>query len=456
MKTRFILTLITLLAFIPGKDASCQEQFSLKRCLDYALDNNQSLQKDRLGLQTSALSKKELIGSLLPQINASSGITRNIQKTTFAMPNFVNSMMPEPMRDPNAAKYMVVTMGMDLSANWGASLTQQIINFSLFNALSITEATAEMAGLGVEMSEDDVIAQTATFFYNAQVLEYALSQFDESISLMDKTLSILKVNEENGIVRKVDLDRVTVAKTNLETQRSSMVQALEVQKKLLKLQMGFPMEDEIEITTIDIDLMERQLRNSACPPFDIERLLPFKLMQQQKKMADLQYKSAVYETLPAVALTANYSMNYMGDQFKGETFYHFPVSMVALNLRMPIFTGMSKTAKVKKAKVEMLKAEKDEQMLRQSLAMNHSNSQMQLEQQLRTIESQHKNKDLAEEVYGVTELNFGEGISSLSDVLNASSSLIEAQMNYVNALSNGMKAYIDLKKADGSIKEIKQ
>ena len=56
----------------------------------------------------------------------------------------------------------------------------------------------------------------------------------------------------------------------------------------------------------------------------------------------------------------------------------------------------------------------------------------------------------------VTESNYNEGLANLSDVLNASSSLIEAQMNYVNALSSGMKAYIDLKKADGSIKEIKQ
>lgn len=456
MRKKFILTAITLLVLIPGSDLFGQEQFTLKRCIDYAVENNESLQKDRLGLQTSALSKKELIGSLLPQISGSAGLTRNIDKTTFAMPNFINSMMPAAMQDPNAAKYMVVSMGMDWSANWGASLTQQIINFSLFNALSITNAASEMAELGVEMSENDVIAQTATLFYNAQVLEYAISRFDESIGLMDKTLEILKVNQENGIMRKVDVDRVTVARTNLVTQRGSMAQALDIQKNLLKLQMGFPMTDAIEIAPLDIDRMETKLRNSSYNPFDVESLLPFKMIQQQKNMADLQYKSAMFETLPAVVLVANYSMNYMGDEFKGETFYHFPVSMITLNLKMPIFTGLSKTAKVKKARIEIQKADKDEAALRQALTMGHGNAQMQLEQQMRAIDAQHQNKDLAEEVYKVTDFNFGEGISSLSDVLNASSSLIEAEMNYVNALSGGMKAYIDLKKADGTIKDIKQ
>ena len=56
----------------------------------------------------------------------------------------------------------------------------------------------------------------------------------------------------------------------------------------------------------------------------------------------------------------------------------------------------------------------------------------------------------------MTEFNYGEGISSLSDVLNATSSLIEAQMNYVNALSGCMSAYIELKKTDGTIGEINQ
>lgn len=456
MRKHQLLSILAVIAALSGTEAFCQEPFSLKQCLDYAVLNNQSLQKDRLGLETAVQSKRELLGSLLPQVNASSGLTYNIQKTTIAMPNFVNSMMPEAMRDPNADKYMTVTMGMDYSANWGASLTQQLLNFSLFNALAITDATAQMSELGVEMSENDIIAQTATLYYNIQVLKYAVSQFDESIGLMDRTLGILNVNKDNGLMRKVDVDRVTVAKTNLETERTSMAQALEIQKNLLKLQMGYPMDDDIDVSPLDIDGMEGQLRASAYPVFEIDRLLPYRLMEKQKDLMRLQYKSAVAETLPSLALTANYSMNYMGDQFKGESLYHFPVSMVSLNFRMPIFTGFSKSAKVKKAKIEMMKAQKDEEMLTQSLAMSHSNAQMQLEQQLRSIDSQHRNKELAEEVFNVTEYNFSEGISSLSDVLNASSSLIEARMNYVNAMSNCMKAYIDLKKANGTISEIKQ
>lgn len=351
---------------------------------------------------------------------------------------------------------MTVTMGMDNTANWGASLSQQIVNFALFNAVSITKVAGEMAELGVETTESDVIAQTASLYYSAQALAYAVKQFDESLLLLDRTLGILEANKENGLVRQIDVDRVSVSKSNLETQRGSMERALEVQKNLLKLQMGFPMAETIRIPEIDTDRMENQLYSAALPAFDLTRMLPYKMLKARQAMLGKQYKSVVYEALPVVTFGANYSMNYMGDHFHGETFRHFPVSMVSLNLRMPIFSGTSWNAKLKKARIELLKSEADERMLEQSLTMGQDNARRQLEQQLRSIESQKRNKALAEDVYHVTETNFQEGISSLSDLLNASSSLIQAQMNYVNTLGECMKAYIDLKQAVGTIHDLKQ
>ncbi len=457
MKLNILTLALALLALaVCGLEAGGQEAYSLKQCLEYALAHNNALAKDRLELAIAAQSKREVVGALLPQVSASSGWTRNLQKATIAMPNFINAMLPERQRDPNAPKYMTVTMGMDYTANWGAGLNQQLVNFALFNAVSIAKVAGEMAELGVEMTESDVIAQTATLYYGAQALSYAVGQFDESVALLDRTLRILEADRESGLMRQVDVDRVSVSKSNLETQRGAMERTLELQKNLLKLQMGFPMSDSIRIPAIDPDRMEKQLYSAAIPVFDVTCMLPYKILKAKQMMLERQYRSTVYEALPVVTFGANYSMNYMGDHFSGETFHHFPVSMLTLNLRMPLFTGLSRTAKIKKARIELQQSEADERMLTQSLAMGEDNARRQLEQQLRSIASQKRNKALAEEVYRVTESNFKEGISSLSDLLNASSSLVQARMNYVNALGESMKAYIDLKKAVGTIQDLKQ
>ena len=454
MKRKLICLTFALLPVVALAQGPEGKPLSLKECLDYSTQNNIALQKDRLGIEEAEQSRREIVGSLLPQLNASAGYTYNIQKTTIAMPNFVNSMMPEPMRDPNAPKYMTVTMGMDLSANWGVSLTQQILNFSLFNAVGIAKAGEEMAKLGADADMDDLLTKTATLYYNAQVLQYAIGLFDENLAVMERMSNIMEVSRDNGIVRKVDADRISVTKTNLETERLSMERAFDVQKNLLKLQMGFPMDEDISLEPLDIEQLETVIMREGLKEFTVEDQLPFKMLKQQQNMLGLQKKSAIGETLPMLSLSANYSQNYMGDHFYGETFHHFPVSMVSLNLRVPLFTGMSKNAKIKKAGIQLEKAQLDEKMLVQSLTMAHSNAKMQFEQNRSTIESQKRNKDLAQDVMVVTEKNYNEGISTLSDLLNASSSLIQAQMNYINALNSSVKAYLDLKKADGTINEI--
>ena len=446
--------IIALLFLIPLSSRGQEGPLSLKRCLDYTLENNAALQKDRISLEAAEQSRKEVIGSLHPQLNASGTFTYNIQKTAIAMPNFVNSMMPEPMRDPNADKYMTVTMGMDLSANWGLQLSQQILNFSLFNALSMANAGKEMSAIGIEADKEDIIAKTATLYYNAQVLEYSMSLFDESLAVMDRLSGVMEANRSIGLVRNVDADRIAVTKMNLETEKSSLAQALEIQKNLLKLQMGFPMDSAISIEPFNAENVENAIFLATAGDCVIEDQLPFRMVKQQEEMLRLQRKAAVSEVLPMVSLSATYSMNYMGDHFYGETFHKFPVSMVSVNLRMPLFTGMSKTAKIKKAGLEMEKAIHDERMLAQSLTMGWNNARMQMEQNRATINSQKRNRELAADVLRVTESNYNEGLANLSDVLNASSSLVQAQMNYINALNSCVKSYIDLRKANGTIKEL--
>ncbi len=453
MKFSTTIALVSLLGLV-ASTVSAQEMLSLRECLDYAVEHNLELQKDKLSNAAARQSVRGVAGALMPQVSASAGIGYNIRKTTIAMPNFVNSLLPEAMRDPNAPKYMTVTMGMDYNANWGATLSQQIVNFQLFNALDIARLGVLMSETEEEIDREELIAQVASLYYSIQVLGYAVECYGESIALMDKMLRILQANEENGLSRPVDIRQIEVNRTNLESEKESVVQAIMIQKNLLKLRMGFPVDEEIEVRKMNVDDMEAQIFKTNGRGFHARGLLPFRMFMNRQKMLDLQYRAAVYETLPTLSLGATYSMNYMGDSFSGETFRHFPVSAVSLNFRLPIFTGLSKTANIRKARIERQSSQLDESMLTQSLSMAYGNALSALDQNLKTVESQKRNREMARELFEVVEINYREGLAPLSDLLNADAALVRSQMNYVNALGGCMKAYIELKKAEGTINEI--
>ena len=172
-------------------------------------------------------------------------------------------------------------------------------------------------------------------------------------------------------------------------------------------------------------------------------------------MAQLQERAKKYEYLPTLSLALNLQYNQMSDQlFGGTTNYGYPTAMIGLSLRMPIFSGLTRLAKVRESHLDLLKAQEDLHALDQSLRMAHLNASLKLKDTQRTISLQEDNKALAEQVFDLAQKNYNLGVASLSDVLNASQSLVQAQMSYANALGDYMKAYIDLKKSKGEIRDL--
>ena len=104
--------------------------------------------------------------------------------------------------------------------------------------------------------------------------------------------------------------------------------------------------------------------------------------------------------------------------------------------------------------MDLLKTQEDLRSLDQSLRMAHLNASLKLQDTQRTIALQKENQTLATQVFDLAQQNFTLGVASLSDVLNASQSLVQAQMTYANALGDYIKAYIDLKKSKGEIRDL--
>ncbi|MDY0200930.1 MAG: TolC family protein [Tenuifilaceae bacterium] len=455
IRTKVFILIFLVNALMLKAQAQAQEAYNLQNCISYALENNSNLKKSRLDLDKSLESRREILGSLLPQVSGVGSVNYNMKKAKFVMPNFVNEMMPPAMQDPNAQKYMTIEMGTNYSSGLGASLNQQILNFPLFNALEIAKTIESMANLGVESKEEEIIAQTANLFYAIQSTAYAAEQFEQSLKLIDRMLVTMEASYQNGLIKKVDVDRLKVNRVNLSTQQSAIKNAIDIQKNLLRLQMGISMNQPLEVEPIDLSVFEQKAETIQPAGFELNQLLPAQLLQQQQKIGQLQVKSVKSELLPTLMLGVNYQYNILGDNlFDSENSYTYPSSVIGLNLRIPIFTGMSKRAKLKGAQIELMKLKEDEQSLSLSLSMAYQNALIKLNDSKQTIEAQHQNMTLAKEVYHITEENYQQGLASMSDVLNANSSLIQSQVSYADALNSYMKAHIALRQANGTIREL--
>ena len=95
---------------------------------------------------------------------------------------------------------------------------------------------------------------------------------------------------------------------------------------------------------------------------------------------------------------------------------------------------MLKTLAIQRAQLESEKIVLQQQELERSIGLEVSNARIQYSNALENLDSQQKNRALAERIYQTTQVKYREGVGSSVEVSQAEQSLYDTQRNYLQAL----------------------
>jgi outer membrane protein TolC len=167
--------------------------------------------------------------------------------------------------------------------------------------------------------------------------------------------------------------------------------------------------------------------------------------------ADKENNVSAY--LPTLSFYANYNYQAMRNQFnifaKDQDWYNN--SAIGLELKIPIFSGFSRYAKVEQSALNIEKEKENLRQNEQSIYVDVSNKTHEYNNAISNIQIEKDNMNLAESVYKNTQLDFAQGASSSLDLTQAERSLVEAQNNYYTRLQSLYIARLDLEKAQGTL-----
>jgi len=441
MNIRKILT-VAIVGLWGIHAASAQEPLTLKKALQYALENNESIKKAYLDVEGGKHQVAEVRANALPQVEGSAALNYNpvIGKLVFAGQS--------------------VTIGQPWDSRFGAQLSQQVFNQQVFTGLKAAQATSDYYRLAANMTEEQVIETVASNYYQILVNREQLSVIDTNLKNIRVINEIVSNQYQNGLAKKIDVDRIKVNITNLENQREELINGVSLLENQLKFSMGMPIETQITLAEEELKEVP-ELGDFAEDSSRLDRLIELQLLNKQLELLDLQYKANKAEYFPTLSLVSNYNYTTMTDKFgylyknsESPIAATFGAAVVGLNLRIPIFNGFATRARMGKAKVDYLKAEQDLFNMKQSLNLANENAKIQLKNALNTIRSQRENMQLAQEVYESTQNNYNNGLAALTDLLDTENALTQAQNSYTQALLNYKIAEIQLKKSNGQIKSL--
>jgi outer membrane protein TolC len=251
---------------------------------------------------------------------------------------------------------------------------------------------------------------------------------------------------EVGMASRLDLLRAEVRLANLKPpliQARNNVAVAELSlKTLLGLDVVQPVEvtGEMTYTPVDINL-EESLAKAVLNRPELSQL------QYQKQMAGEMIKIAKADYLPTIALSGNY--NTWADRFafgknNWQSFYAFN-----LVLSIPLFNGLQTPAKVAESQALIREIEFTEKGLVNNIKFEVQAASLTLNNAQEAFLSQEKNIDAAQESVRVAELNYGEGLITITDLGAAQVALSEARINYLRAIYEYTVSLAQLEKAVG-------
>ncbi|MDP2161684.1 MULTISPECIES: TolC family protein [Flavobacterium] len=439
-------TIFMLIAFTLSVNAQEVKMLSLKDAINYALQNKSEAIKANLAVENSEYQIQEVRSQALPQISANGNLTYNpiIQQTVIDGASF---------GQPGTT--IQAEFGQKWTSVAGVSLTQNIFNQQVFTGLKAAKTTREFYKINKDLTDEQVIERVANAYYQVYLQRQKLTVIENNLKNTTKVKEIIKNLFDNGLAKKIDLDRITVTLNNITTTRQQLLNAVEVQENALKFYMGMPMDEKITIPDSEVEVTPLQLEESANTALRSE----YKLLESQKSLLELNKQAMKSLYYPTLSLTAGYNYIGQGPQMPwgarpSDKVYWSDFSSVGLNLNIPIFTGFGTRAKVRQADIDVREAEADLADTKLSLDLAYKNAKTQIENSLITIENQRQNVTLAQEVLDNTQNNYVNGLATLTDLLDAENSLVESQNNYNNALLEYKLAEIQLIKSKGELKTL--
>jgi outer membrane protein len=413
--------------------------YTLEAAIDFALKHNYNHQKNQLEKSITYEKTQEVLTQGFPKVNGSLAYQNQFIVPTSVIPG-----------DAFGAPGQLIPVKFGISNTMNASLGLQQLIFDGRYLVGVQARTSikELANLQVKMSERDVKVLISKSYFQAVAANKSLKSLRESKSVMDKLYDQTNKTYKQGLIEELDVERLQY---NVKTIENAIL-VLETQNQLalsaLKLNMGFPMEDSLQIAEDITHILNEAFLQSSFVD-NLENRLEYKLAEQSVLLKKYDLKQMRFSALPSLYGAANYGYNSFSDRFNffNNTWYNFGNFGIQANI--PIFDGFTRKSQVTQAKLSLEKAELDKVNLFQALKIENMNTIMTLRNSMNEYKNQKDILKLSEKIEHKTQVKYKEGIGSSFEFANAQNERIQQYLKLLQTELNLLNSHIDLKKIQG-------
>ncbi len=461
MKTK--LTFILFLSIYITAFAQDSKKWTLRECVDYALENNITVKQTELNIQEAELSKKDAVGNFIPNLNISgnhswnSGLTTDVTtgvlrnqttQTTFGGLSS-NVVLFDGLKNVNelrradmailANRYQVDKIRDDISLNVISAYLMVLLNKE---AVKIAEPQLEISTEQLNRTNKLVEAGTAP---KGDLLDIQATLANDEQNLVvtqnNVKISLLSLAQ---ILQLDDVHNFDISEEEIETLSLANISDYTIDQIYQK---ALENRNEIKVAQTNIDIAEQDIKiakGNRYPTLsgffnwnsrysDFERVVGSEISPDNPTVVIGQVENTGQNVISPNYRPIVGSPPGFFDQFDDNKGYSF-----GLGLQIPIFNGFAISNGIKRAELnyerQMNQLDQEELNLEKTINTVYTDAQGAVKIYFaaqKSVAAQEESFRYAQEKYNVGVMNSFEYSQIKNRLVKAQSDLLRAKYDYI-------------------------
>ena len=409
-----------------GLTTSAQQtlRLSLADAQQYAIEHNQAMKNADLDIKKAEWDRWKTLSSMLPTVKAGYDY-QNMCGYKMEM-HMGGTAINIPM-DPTGS----------LSVTAAIALTGSQIVGTMLQNLAL-----EMTDISRQQTVQQTRSQVKNVYVSILIMEQTAGLLDSSLANLERLAATSQSAVDVGAAEQLDADKLQVQVASMRNSINTTNRSLQMLRNSMLLQLGADVDATIELTTpveeiLNIDGAVAFLSE----PFNIENNYSYQLLAKNEEIAKRNVNMAWMDFSPTLSAYYQYSKKY----HYGETGMDMtPPNMVGFSVSLPLLTAGTRLANIKSARIALQETQNSRKQAEDGLRVQYNQLRYDLASALENYDIQSRNLEVTQRVFSSLSEKYKFGRASSLEVTNASSDIISAQGNYIQAVMNVISAQVAL------------
>ena len=436
--------LFVLLAASIGTVNSQTIELTMNHAVEIGLTNNNSIHIAKLQAERSREDVKQSWGNLLPEISAEGTYVRNTKLPVLFLPSEFFGItgggnVPLTISEKNVYEgYLQFTM--------------PLYNAAIYPGIRAAEANQKAMQENVILSKEEIATEIKKTYLGILAAEEQLKLVNKSIVRANQRLNDVKALYRQGLAADVDTLTAYLGVESLRPVRLKVTNNINNAKSGLKYLLGLE-HDAMVILNDSLSCFDISVSDQFSNAYEtaLTNRPELNILQYQLEAADELKSVSLAEFLPSLNVFGHLKIESEAPDYRFSNYPWPTSSLVGLQLSIPIFSGFKSKVKYEQAEIDWRTAQKSLDDLKNSLNTEVEIAVSKILEAKENIGLQQSNVILAKRNYERIQSRFRNGVSKLSDLLDAELSLRQTQTDKIMEQYNYAVACAEYERTTGTV-----